>query len=356
MITNSKSIILLALFCIVLSGFFCSCNTKTNKTGSLTWELKDGTLTISGQGAMPNYDSNGGPWGLSGSEITSIIINEGVINIGNSAFTDDHQYISMIYHNVIYVSIPSSVTNIGENAFKGCSSLTIITIPEGVINIGKSAFENCDSLISIDIPDNVINIGRNAFKGCHNLLSVSLGKKVLVIGIDAFHGCYNLAEVTSSNPIPPRLEVIERPSLYNDHGWQGDIAEELLELSTVFDWSAFDSIKKTCHLVIPEEYISAYKGDTEWSKFYNTNKRPLRVNVLYIQHITRKELQGEGLIRSDEEIAKIIKRKENRIKTKEKMEQFLDSLDDNENKAENLPRSNEEIIQSRKEMREKYGF
>ena len=62
--------------------------------------------------------------------------------------------------------ITSSVTNIGERAFRGCSGLTSIEIPNSVTSIGERAFSNCSGLTSVTIPKSVISIGINAFSGC----------------------------------------------------------------------------------------------------------------------------------------------------------------------------------------------
>ena len=63
------------------------------------------------------------------------------------------------------VTIPDSVTSIGNSAFSGCSSLTSVTIPDSVTNIGYRAFSDCNSLASVTIPDSVIDFG-GCFSGC----------------------------------------------------------------------------------------------------------------------------------------------------------------------------------------------
>ena len=72
--------------------------------------------------------------------------------------------------------IPASVTEIGEGAFFGCSSLTSISIPPSVTEIGHSAFFGCSNLTSISIPSSVTEIGHSAFSGCSNLTSISIPK------------------------------------------------------------------------------------------------------------------------------------------------------------------------------------
>jgi len=63
------------------------------------------------------------------------------------------------------VTIPTSVTSIGQSIFAGCTGLTSISIPTSVTSIGAVAFENCTSLTSITIPTSVTSIGNRAFDG-----------------------------------------------------------------------------------------------------------------------------------------------------------------------------------------------
>ncbi len=74
--------------------------------------------------------------------------------------------------NATSVTIPNSVTTIGENVFSGCTSLASVTIPDSVTEIGYTAFYNCKSLTSITIPDSVTKIRGYAFCGCSSLTSV----------------------------------------------------------------------------------------------------------------------------------------------------------------------------------------
>ena len=94
------------------------------------------------------------------------------------------------------VTIPDSVTEIGNNAFSYCTSLTSITIPDSVTSIGSSAFSYCTSLTSITIPDSVTSIGYNAFEDCHSLTSVTIGNGVTSIGESAFIRCSSLTSIT----------------------------------------------------------------------------------------------------------------------------------------------------------------
>ena len=94
-------------------------------------------------------------------------------------------------------TIPSTVTSIGEGAFRGCTGLTSVTIPNSVTSIGSSAFRGCTGLTSVTIPSSVTSIGGAAFAGCTGLTSVTIPSSVTSIGSYAFDGCTNLTTATA---------------------------------------------------------------------------------------------------------------------------------------------------------------
>ena len=110
---------------------------------NVTWTLTaDGTLTISGTGAMTDYtyDSRS-PWYSCRTYIKRVVMQQGVTSIGDHAFWDCSGLTS--------VTIPDGVTSIGGDAFSGCAALTSVTIPGSVTNVGQYAFDNCSSLTDI---------------------------------------------------------------------------------------------------------------------------------------------------------------------------------------------------------------
>jgi hypothetical protein len=96
---------------------------------------------------------------------------------------------------LISVTIPDSVTNIGNNTFNGCTSLTSVTIGNSVTSIGTYAFSGCTGLTSVTIPNSVTSIGSSAFYGCSGLTSVTIGSGVTSIGFGAFSNCTGLTSV-----------------------------------------------------------------------------------------------------------------------------------------------------------------
>jgi len=269
-----KKYLLVILTILVL--FACD---KVNKTGPLTWTLKDGVLTISGQGEMPNYDfhkynggfANNAPWGKDFQNIRTIIINEGVNNIGENAFQN--------LINVLNVSIPGTVSTIGANAFYNCASLQSIILPDGVINIGEkaffgciylyqidfsntvenignSAFEFCRNLNSVELPDSVVSIGESAFKDCKELINIIFGKNIQNIGDEAFYGCKYIQIITINNPNPPAL----RTTYTSRRVW----VENYRFNNNVFEKDIFGY----CNLIVPDEFITAYKEDENWKYFF----------------------------------------------------------------------------------------
>ena len=99
------------------------------------------------------------------------------------------------------VTIPDSVTVIGDNAFSDCYGLTSVIIPDSVTYIADYAFVYCEGLTSIIIPNSVTSIGNGAFRYCNSLTSVTIGRGVTSIGNYAFESCYKLVEVYNKSAL-----------------------------------------------------------------------------------------------------------------------------------------------------------
>ena len=151
--------------CMVGMSVTASAEPAAIGNSGLTWELSNGTLTISGTGAISDYaNANNRPWHNNISDITSVNIGEGVISIGRNAFCN--------CTNLASVTIPSSVISIGRFAFGGCQKLESVTIPSSVTSIGETAFQNCSELATVTFEPRsaeaittnpTLTIGNNAF-------------------------------------------------------------------------------------------------------------------------------------------------------------------------------------------------
>lgn len=166
---------------------------------------------------IPEGVENIGSWSFSGcSNLTSIIIPGSVKYIGDHAFCDCNSLTTitipnnvknindLLFYNCKSLSsivIPDSVESIGIWAFYGCSYLTSVTLPDSVKNIGERAFYDCNNLTTIAIPKSVENIDNFVFYNCNSLTSVNIPDGVKSIGYNAFHNCNNLTSITIPNSV-----------------------------------------------------------------------------------------------------------------------------------------------------------
>ena len=176
---------------------------------NLTWTLCDGTLTISGTGAMANYPAMNMPWKDYRTSITSVIISEGVTTIGAHAFNGCSHMTSL--------TVPASLTTVGQNAFTSCWAMESVYISdlEAWCNIdfgtydsspfsrngysnyvgGGDLYVNDTKVTTLTIPDGIMEIKHDAFYGFAGITDIEFNQ-VTTIGNSAFDGCHGLTEVT----------------------------------------------------------------------------------------------------------------------------------------------------------------
>ena len=162
---------------------------------NVTWTLDtSGTLTISGTGAMYNYDfignSNPAPWCADGlnNRVRTVVVKKGITELGYNAFGECHQ--------LEKVTLPSGLKRIGSCAFISCYSLPELTIPATVTTIESNAFTHCDSIKTLTLPGGLKEIGDAACSQMGSLSSVTLGKGITRLSPYMFNMCYELTSVT----------------------------------------------------------------------------------------------------------------------------------------------------------------
>ena len=220
------------------------------------------------------------------SSLTSITIPDSVTIIGDYAFYNCSSLTS--------ITIPDSVTIIGDYAFYNCSSLTSITIPDSVMQIGEYAFYNCSSLESITIPDSVTRIENDAFSGCSSLTSITIPDSVTSIGKSAFEGCTRLTSITipsvnthlgyifgassyqynnSYVPVSLRTVVVTGGSSIGDYAFYGCTNLKSITIPdgvTSIGYSAFEECSTLTSITIPDSVTSIGWSAFEYcSSLYN---------------------------------------------------------------------------------------
>ena len=206
----------------------------------LHWEVSTGvlsgkTLTISGTGAMPDFDFPNGnlaPWwnyealGMLTSfgnfklegELKKVVIKDGVTNVSDYALfflpaatqvtlpdsvTSIGRYGIAMCPKLTGLSIPKGVTGIGDFGLAG-NGLTAVTLPDGLQSLGRGAFDSCASLTNTTLPAAITAVPGKCFADCTKLLNVKYAGTVTAIGDLAFESCKAL----TAAPIPETVTEI----------------------------------------------------------------------------------------------------------------------------------------------------
>ena len=180
------AVLLIALVAVLPADIYAATIDSGTCGDGVTWTLDDeGTLTISGTGAMDDFEYDGAPW--QSYFITKVVIKSGVTGIGKNSFSECRQ--------ISDVSIANTVTSIGERAFQYCESLSSVSLPTSIKIIGDWAFSNT-GLTSVTIPNSVESLGMGAFSFCENLKTASVSASVTEMGDWVFTSDPELTSIT----------------------------------------------------------------------------------------------------------------------------------------------------------------
>lgn len=225
-----------------------------------------GSLFITGTGEMSNYDSSfDQPWHSYRYHFFRIVIDEGVTSIGDNAFAAT---------NTNIVNLPNSLTNIGEGAFSVCTFRYIynqesvpsntgdvqsITIPESVTSIGNRAFEGCFNLETAIIPASVSSIGSGLFSDCRKLTSITV--EVGNSSYDTRDNCNAIIETNTNKLISGCKSTIIPNSVTALDNYSFESCTNLASIDipvsvTKIGYDAFDGCTSLTSIVIPSSVTS----------------------------------------------------------------------------------------------------
>lgn len=181
--------LLMVILCVVLlfsNTLIVHANGESGDCGdNLTWSLNEGTLTISGSGAMWDFpESTMAPWYELREEIRSVVLPDKLTHIGELAFYDCYRLTT--------VNLPDKVETIGEFAFASCEKLQMLDLCDGLLSIGESAFHGCWELLSVRLPGSLQTIEDQAFYDCSSIDSVVIPASVTNLGTATFAYCTSL--------------------------------------------------------------------------------------------------------------------------------------------------------------------
>lgn len=220
---------------------------------------------------------------IKGTLITELTIPSSVTSVGEQAFYRCASLAS--------VMIPEGVTQIGEGAFSACCNLTGVTIPDSVTRIGESAFSDCCNLINVTIPDGVTSIEESAFRDCSSLTSITIPNGTMRIGEYAFARCTGLMDVT----IPESVTYIDDAAF---RGCSSLSSITLPESLTGIGWRAFQDCSSLKNIVVPDG-VTSFGGD-DYSRAYGENIFPDSAIVIlseYIKGIEKRDVAKKLVFR-----------------------------------------------------------
>ena len=246
-------------------------STTSDDYFGMKWNFNEGTqtLTITGIGEMHDYmggeDGDECPWWEWETQTKKIIIGNGITHIGGMAFWK---------FSVETISIPESVTSIGDATFYGCSNLESIVLPDKLKKIDSGAF-GCTGLKKITIPNSVETMGRWVFTDCEKISSIILPKKLKSIPEGTFRNCVKLKSITIPNSVTkinantfensgirsitiPRKVTTLKNELFLDCKYLKTITIKSSKIKNVSK-DTFKGVSKKVEIKVPKKKLKTYK-------------------------------------------------------------------------------------------------
>ena len=178
--------------------------------GSCDWTLKDGVLTVNGQGYLSIYDEACG-WTKYNRLIEKVIMSDDILSLNDGAFSGCTL--------LTEVKLPAKLTTLYTNTFRGCTSLKEVKLPDSLETIGNGLFGGCISLEKVNIPKKLEVMTINMFEGCVSLKELTIPANIKVIESSIFSGCINLASIRFLGDMPEFTLYTHSPCTFEE--WSG---------------------------------------------------------------------------------------------------------------------------------------
>ena len=220
----------------------CNSSDPNVNTQELKYTLKDDHYVVTGLGTCTDtvitilsiYKglpvTEIGNFAFMNDDLTSITIPSSITKIGWQAFINCKKLKKVIFEDnsnlktiddkafegcvgLTSITIPMSVETIGEDSFYNCGSMEEVIFEENskLLTIGKKAFSSCSKIVELDLPKSLINIEGYAFWSCGNLERITLPNGLIKIGFNAFESCTKLTEII----IPSSVTKVESYAFIN---------------------------------------------------------------------------------------------------------------------------------------------
>ncbi len=172
---------------------------------NITWTLdSEGTLTLTGEGDMPESLSSSGGYG------------PGTFHIEWKEGYEPPWY--DIREKITKIVVGENITSVGSQNFVDCDNLTEVVLPDGLKLIGFGTFLHCDSLTDINLPEGLETVCMQPFGCCISLTDITFPESVTMIEEGALVFTLNLKYVTIKNPDCEIYDDSETISNYRNNG------------------------------------------------------------------------------------------------------------------------------------------
>ncbi len=201
-----------------------------------------------------------------GRKLTEITIPNTVTTIGDGAF--------MECTSLTTVTFGTNLAKVPNYAFQNCTALNIETFPENITEIGDGAFTGCTAITSLTIPATVQKIGTAAFDGCSNITTLTLNEGLETIDAIAFRNCIRITEVV----IPASLKTIGACAFFECSSLAKVVFSDNMKIDSVGD-SAFYNCKALKQIYLPAAFANATLGTAVFLGCYTVDALGVKTHI-----------------------------------------------------------------------------